>query len=302
MKKVPAVGSDARADAIAVQFAWASRQRLRVDAGYLSAYEDNLRATLTRETKDAFSRGAGSELKSKAGKRPKMAAIHSSSALAANCFDYWSPAGTDRTPLQRALDLHCAISAVQLEAQLPSGMRGIPPTLDVLLTLEDGALVGIESKFTEWMLPKHSLTMQASYFSPAADGSLWKKRHLSSCHAMAESLRGGTNVFRYLDAPQLLKHVLGLARAADAVARPFHLLYLYWDASGDEGDTHREEIVAFAGAVSGEVSFTTLTYQELVARMAACDSAGVHEAYLAYMMSRYGSTPTNVRDRSDLPR
>ncbi len=71
--------------------------------------------------------------------------------------------------------------------------------------------------------------------------------------------------YQFLDAAQLIKHALGLMRAA---AKPTTLLYLYWEPM-DAGlsplfDRHRAEIADFADRVAGSsLKFTSMSYPEL---------------------------------------
>ena len=81
-----------------VQRAWAESNGKHFDArGYVYDVQDNFRKALSTRARDAFGDGAGSELKG------KMKALHSSSALAANFFDYWTDIDRDKTP-----DVACA--------------------------------------------------------------------------------------------------------------------------------------------------------------------------------------------------
>ena len=80
---------------------------------------------MSGQAKAAFERGSGAELLDTPSRPAKMKALHSSSALAVNFFDYW--AGTDSSPLQRALDLESQIVKVDFEAQYPTGLTGSPP-------------------------------------------------------------------------------------------------------------------------------------------------------------------------------
>jgi hypothetical protein len=81
------------------------------------------------------------------GGRGKIQALHSSSALACSWLDYWR--GRDLTPLSQAFGVSVPFSAIALEQKFPTGLGGIGPNLDVLITCGDGSLFGIESKFTE---------------------------------------------------------------------------------------------------------------------------------------------------------
>ena len=80
-----------KSEVMAGQVAWARSEGLAPDSrGYLASYEENLFQPLSPTAKTAFELGCGSELKDRTGSPAKMRALHSSSALAANAFDFWS--------------------------------------------------------------------------------------------------------------------------------------------------------------------------------------------------------------------
>lgn len=66
----------------------------------------------------------------------------------------------------------------------------------------------------------------------------------------ARDVHSGTDVCRKLYAPQLLKHLLGLARASVKVK--WALRYVYFAASGPQAAAHDEELVRFAERLSGD--------------------------------------------------
>src|SRR5947209_926083 len=72
---------------------WAVQRGLALDSkwhDYVTRCEDNLFQPLSPETNKEYEEGAGVELKPQAdGKPPKLFALHSSTALVCNLFDYW---------------------------------------------------------------------------------------------------------------------------------------------------------------------------------------------------------------------
>jgi hypothetical protein len=141
---------------LTVQRSWAARQGLAVDArGYLVDVRSNLRDALSPDTEAALNRGSGSELRDQPGRAAKMRALHSSSALAVNVFDFWSARDLDR--VLAALGVQGRGTGLSFDEKLPTGARGTPPHLDVVIRLEDSRLVGVESKFTEWMTAKRDI-------------------------------------------------------------------------------------------------------------------------------------------------
>ena len=73
-----------------------------------------------------------------------MKALHASSALVVNFFDYWTD--KPKAPLLSALGIDADdIESLDFEAQFPTGLLGTPPHLDIAMTLESGAVIGIEA-------------------------------------------------------------------------------------------------------------------------------------------------------------
>ena len=215
-----------------------------------------------------------------------MSALHSSSALAANFFDYWTD--RDRTPLLSAFGIDSdSGGSLDFEAQFHMGLRGTPPHLDVALTLSTGFIVAIEGKFTEHLKrsTRGRSNFTVSYFPKS--GGLWTGKGLSDCQALAESLwteelHGGRQRFEYLDPRQLLKHALGLATQ---LGGGFSLCYLYYDWPGKSPEAHRREIDLFNVLVGGEIGFKALTYQHVFARLMDSGQAGAE--YVDYLGTRY---------------
>src|SRR5688572_15507600 len=143
---------------------WASTSGFSFDkSGYCDSFNDNLfGGCLSAEAESEIEQGGGSEFGTGNG-RGKFYALHSSSALACNWFDYWRH--RDHRPLSAALGLTTPFATLQLEAKLPTGVRGSIANLDVLLTGDDGALTGIESKFCEpYTASDNKFFMKSAYF------------------------------------------------------------------------------------------------------------------------------------------
>ena len=260
------------------QMAWARSQGLSIDdKGYVGDVEANLWKPLSAHARAAYERGAGSELES------HMKALHSSSALVANFFDYW----TDRqkAPLLSALGIDDDdIQSLDFEARFPTGLGRIPPHLDLAITLESGAVIGIESKFTEYLSrsTKGKGSFEPSYFQTSE--GLWAAKGLPACQALAKELRDHQHRFEHLDPWQLLKHALGLATSSGP---NFTLWYLYYDCQGPRSDAHKREIQTFTDRVGDEIRFKALTYQQVYHRLQ--DSNQPHSEYRDYLGTRYFS-------------
>lgn len=267
------------------QQAWATRAGLQPDAqGYLESYEQNLFRPLSDQSRKSFNQGSGSELRDRPTGPAKMRALHSSSALAANFFDYW--VDKDTPALAEVFGLESKPHGIRFEGQYPTGLPGNPPNLDVVLEL-DNCVVGIESKFTEWLSPKSASkpVFKEKYF-PSAVG-IWDRVGLPETQRLAEDIMSKAVIFRHLDAPQLVKHALGLATH---YGRDFRLFYVYFEGTGIQAETHRNEITIFAERLEAELGFKAFSYQELIVRLQQC--SGVSAPYLAYLRDRYGFLDT----------
>jgi hypothetical protein len=263
------------------QRSWAASHGLRVDhSGYTLDLSDNLFAPLSEATRAEFSSGDGGELGG-LDRRGKMQALHSSSALACNVFDYWR--NRDRSLLAAALRLPSGIRGIEFERKFPTGLPGNPPNMDVVLSLDDGLIVAIESKFLEPYGSRHVQGFKDAYFRTKP--GLWGRSGYSECQRLAFRLFSGETVFRWLHAEQLLKHILGLA----AAKKPWELLYLWYEVP-EPASEHRAEAEVFAGiARSDGIAFRSMSYQSLFVEMQA-QAGGPENEYLAYLGERYFNT------------
>ncbi len=261
------------------QQAWARSRGIPFDSrGYVHDVESNLRRPLSPRARDGFRGGSGRELDG------DMKALHSSSALAANFFDYWTDIA--KAPLLSALGIGAnGAESLHFEEQFPTSLGGTPPHLDVAMTLRPSHVVAIESKFTE---PLSRSTTGKSEFTPSyfpCSGGLWTAQGLPACQALAEELHGGGLRFEFLDPWQLLKHALGLATQ---LGDRFSLYYLYYDYPGKRSEAHKREIECFARRVGRETRFTALTYQVAFRKLWASGQA--NPEYLEYLAARYFPT------------
>jgi hypothetical protein len=190
------------------QRAWAERNGRALDKdGYCTCADDNIFERLSDAARKDFDRADGGEL-GRQGKRGKIRAVHSSSALACNVFDYWRQ--RDLEPLSRAFGVSRPFRELALEQKLSTGV-GSKANLDVLLTADDGSLFAIESKFAEsYSKSKLKTFLKPKYFHNKR--GLWAAAGLPGCQVVAKSLPTASHGFSVLDVAQLLKHMLALAR------------------------------------------------------------------------------------------
>jgi len=241
---------------------------------YLTSVDGNLfGGRISVETRGEFDKGDGSEMRDTKSRPAKMRALLSSSALGVNFFDPWRTGALDT--LGRALGLNGARS-LQFEFKpkgYPVGPRS--PNLDVLITLADGSAAAVECKFGEPFRGSAKAGFSQKYFPTGKD--LWAAVGLDRCQALARA----TEHPRYLDVPQLLKHMLGLAHADIR-----HLVYLWYDTGLADAAAHRAEVDAFAAVVAGDsVAFSSATYQQVFAALDP-DIEPV-PGWREYMLDRY---------------
>ena len=272
------------------QVLWAQRKRIPLcgsagDRGrlaYTRALDDNLFEPLSPEAVAEYSSGDGGELGRDIGRPGKMQALHSSSALGCNMFHYWRR--VDPGAILRACGLPTrGVEGLAFEGRLPiSEQFRYAPNLDVLATYGgDTTVAAIECKFCEPFSTRTKAPLSEKYLESALDG-LWDGS--PALRALAgRCCDPNAAGFTHLDAPQLLKHVLGLRRRAGSHG---HLLYLYYDVPGREGATHRDEIARFTETPTQDgVRFWSVSYQTVLLELAEQRSA--HGAWVDYMVERY---------------
>jgi hypothetical protein len=232
---------------------------------YVVNLNDNLLSGVNPELFTAdFAKGAGKELQwnVRFGNQepPKMHAAHSSAALVVNTFGPWK-----QDPSLLILAGHTGFDTIRFEAKCPTGLSGLPPHLDVLGSLRKPRRVGVESKCTEF------LSGHKTKFAPSYD-SLTRLSSAKAYFDLIGPLRSSPGEYKHLDAPQLIKHALGLATCFPSES--VTLLYLFWEPLNWERfiefKSHREEIHKFANAVSGSpIQFMWMSYPELWATWAS---------------------------------
>ncbi|HJQ10138.1 MAG TPA: hypothetical protein VJ840_03835, partial [Gemmatimonadaceae bacterium] len=260
------------------QTRWATNNGFETKNAYVMSLANNLRQEMSSEALRDFERASGRELRQRGIRPPRMQALRSSSALSVNVFDYWR--NRDPRPLQRAFGLRDRITKVTFEKSFPTGLNTNPPNVDVMLTLEGNRHIAIDSKFTEWLTPRDR-TIDERYF---ADDSklLWSSAKLPRCQSLALRFRDSTP-FKFLDAPQLLKHALGIGQTK----RGRHeLWYMYFDWNCPESEVHAMELRRFSSLVGSEIRFRAMTYQELFKRLARTVTPR-DAAYMDYLTGRY---------------
>lgn len=148
------------------------------------------------------------------------------------------------------------------EGQLQiAGSLRYAPNLDVLVTYDrDETVAAIECKFSEPFSTRKKTPLSEKYLHGELD-ELWETAPLR--RSLGERCADPNSAeFVHLDAPQLLKHLLGLKRQS---ASRRLLLYLFYEVPGPAGDKHVEEIETFAASAPRDgVEFLYLSHQALL--------------------------------------
>ena len=224
------------------------------------------------EVLERYRRAAGDEIG-----RGKFTSRQSSAALAANTFGYFMQRHGDLPPFPRwvAAWSPCRV-APEEEVRFPWA-GGHHPWLDAVVETEE-FLIGVESKRYE-PFDVHSRD-EASSFSEAYWRDEWGKA-MHPYQWVRDGLAHRPQLFRYLNAAQLVKHAFGLRTKALKMRKKPVLVYLYaepkaWPGGGgkaisnDARTDHAEEVRCFARMVAGgEVQFLHFTYSELLQVFAA---------------------------------
>jgi hypothetical protein len=262
---------------------WAAQHGVEIDKkGYALALENNLFYPLSPETRAEFESGKGDELVGHDGPG-KMQALHSSSALFLNVFEYWRQ-NKRIAAVAAACGSAPGITSMSFEGRCSIAELHIPH-LDVEFTGASVRPLVLEAKFTEpyrFITDRNGTNLQ-KYL---ADDSIWTG--LNDCKKLAANVlgqEGKKTSWKHLDVPQLIKHILGLTNKYGE--RKFELLYLWYDFPSAEAGRHREEIAEFGKFVGREVLFRDLTYQNLFNNILAIPS--VADKYTSYLGERYFS-------------
>lgn len=254
---------------------------------YVRQLNKNLFQPLLPDVLDAFSSGDGNELGSP-GSPGKMQAVHSSSALGVNVFQYWT--SVSEVPVIAAACGLCrrgtsAPRELKFEEKYPINDNfPVHPNIDVVIHNRRDAKIkrlAIECKFSEaYGTHKHG-GIKNRYLVEC--GALWND--IPNLRKLAESICPDDRDFNHIHPAQLIKHILGLKRAFGR--KGFRLMYLWYDVVGKEGNRHRDEVNRFAAIAKGDgVMFHSLSYQELICKMAS-QLRSKHEAYIRYLTERY---------------
>jgi hypothetical protein len=253
---------------------------------YTASLDSNLFQPLLPDVRASFSAGDGGELGS-SGLPGKMQAIHSSSALGVNVFQYWK--SISATPVIAAACGLCKAGSnvscdIQFEEKYPiNDSFGFHPNIDVVIHNDATAKIkrfAIECKFSEaYGAYKHG-GLKPKYLDYEDS---WND--MPTLRAFAQRISPEDNEFMHLHPAQLIKHILAMKRQFGLGG--FRLLYLWYDVLGEQGKCHRDEIAEFAKVTEKDgIKFHSLTYQELITKLAG-QLRSDHGEYIRYLTERY---------------
>jgi hypothetical protein len=253
----------------------------QVDRGqksFVFDLNDNLFEELSPETRMDFEAGDGGELQG------KMLAVNSSSAIAVNFFDYWRKRQLVAEIAKVILVPSSGITGLRFEAKYPIHDQFVrPPNLDVVIEYNNTSprkVTAIECKFGEPYGRRGSHGLKPVYLD---HDEFWTD--LPNLREIAVQVSPENTRFTTLDAPQLIKHVLGLKKAYGKGG--FRLLYLWYDVPGPEAVRHSEEIAEFSRIMSRDgLTFQSITYQDVILSLAKHQRVG-HEVFVDYLVERY---------------
>ena len=254
---------------------------------YTQELNQNLFEPLDPPIKKSLESGDGGEINGSPDRPAKMQAVHSSSAIGVNIFQYWQTIG--QIPKIAAACGFCrrdnTISEkIVFEDKYPinSSFR-YPPNIDVVIHNSSSARYkrfAIECKFSEAYSNQGDHGLKRKYLNL---DDIWTD--IPNLHKLAKEICPKDNTFKYLHPAQLIKHILGLKKAFGE--KGFRLLYLWYNVLGEEGAVHQQEVDRFIQiARSDDIKFHALSYQELIARIAA-EHRSEHREYVKYITERY---------------
>jgi len=276
------------------QIQWAYRNNImliesrgnRGRKAYTQKLSDNLFEPLMVEVRDKLKEANRGELTGDLYPC-KMQAVHSSSVLGVNIFQYWKK--IKQVPAIAAACRFCSTvntssQSINFEAKYPiSGKFSRSPNIDVVINNSPESrfkVFAIECKFSE------------AYYSGTHSGISSKYIELDKAWEdipnlleLAKEISPDDNRFTHLHPAQLIKHILGLKEKFGK--NKFRLLYLWYDTIGSESAKHHKEIEEFIKITKTDgIYFHAMSYQHLIIKLAK-KYRDTHRDYIDYISGRY---------------
>jgi len=278
------------------QLDWARENDVKAKGLYCEIVYDNIFNNKLLENVEArFKKANGNELID--SDKAKMRALHSSSAFCVNVFQYLlenemldivsDVLGFKLNPLKEKGGFECKFPIKGTK----TGNR-FPANLDFVI---EGAneLIAIESKFTEpyGKVSGDSRLLKRSYLDPKSNYEfiinrfpmLKKWIDTWETEKYDENKKARVCPYEYLDAAQLIKHLLGLS----SQNKNYKLCYLYYCVSSEQMKKHSEELKDFQERLNNCIIFKAMSYQEFFNELKLKLKNNEHKNYLDYMKDRY---------------
>lgn len=277
------------------QIIWANRHKIKLDGSkitegrpaYTKILDENLFEPLLIETKNEIDKGDGGELKCDGNHAAKICAVHSSSAIGVNIFQYWKNKNIPDLAYSLGLCSKGNNSALEIHFEQKfeiSNKFRYCPNIDVVINNNVNDIIkvfGIECKFSEAYSSRKHPGLKEKYINEIPE--LWKD--IPNLFDFAKTISPDDKNFIHLHPAQLIKHILGLKK--EYGKNGFRLLYLWYDVLDKDGCMHRNEIEKFSKiAKSDNIKFHSISYQELIIKMHSEFYVG-NEKYIDYLTDRY---------------
>lgn len=256
---------------------------------YTPELDQNLFEPLDSVVCESFAKADGHEISGSPCRPAKMQAVHSSSALSVNVFQYWQ-----RIEQVSVIAAACGFcrkgnivsKKIVFEDKYPVDVNldkfPIAPNIDVVFHNSDSSQFkrfAVECKFSEAYGSQEHNGLKPAYLELI---KLWSD--IPKLRDFAKSTCPN-EYFIYLHSAQLIKHILGLKKSFGKSG--FRLLYLWYDVLGKEGAVHRDEIEKFSRIAKADgIYFDAMSYQELILKMSK-EYRQEHANYIKYLSERY---------------
>jgi len=274
------------------QIQWAHRNNIILTGSkgsrgrktYTKNLGDNLFEPLLPEVKSSFNQGDGGEL---AGNPCKMQAVHSSSALGVNIFQYWKK--INQVPAIAAACRFCytgntSSQDINFEVKFSVNKKfRFSPNIDVVINNSPESrfkVYAIECKFSEAYYSRTHSGISPKYIEL---DKVWD--NIPNLLDLAKEISSDDKKYFYLHPAQLIKHILGLKEKFGK--NKFRLLYLWYDTIGPESGIHHKEIDEFTAIIKADnIHFHAMSYQDLIIKLAK-NYRKSHKGYIDYITGRY---------------
>jgi hypothetical protein len=216
-----------------------------------------------------------------------MQAVHSSSALGVNIFQYWKK--INQVPAIAAACRFCntvntCSQDINFEVNFPISEKFLrSPNIDVVINNSPESrfkVFAIECKFSEAYYSRRHSGVSPKYIGL---NKVWN--NIPNLLELAKEISPDDNRFTHLHPAQLVKHILGLKEKFGK--NKFRLLYLWYDTIGPESAKHHKEIEEFVKTTKADrIYFHAMSYQDLIIKLAK-NYRDIHRDYIDYISGRY---------------